>query len=246
MFEGGSFRGLRARDAVWGSEEQVLKDDDRSRVAAVAGAVIKHYPPRGPSRAFADLFRGSPARRAWRGGHGLLARRIGAARPLAFAERRRFFIPVESYVVLEDLRGWEPADRFRGDPCDLGVALARLARDLHRRGVVHGDLKASHVLVAPGEGASTLETRLLDLEGVRFRRRLRDADRIRTLAQLNASLPDRFENATRRRAFERYAAALPFEMPSDRALRLIVSESLARAHRWTGKDCQAVTVTQRK
>jgi hypothetical protein len=181
--------------------------------------------------------RGSAGRRAWRGGHGLLVRGVGAARPLAFLERRVLGLPIASLVVLEDLRPAEPADAGTALPPEAVVeALGRLARALHRRGVDHGDLKASHVFVRAAPDGT--EARLIDLEGVRFPRRLADARRRQALAELNASLPDRFPAEARRRAFARYAAALPFAAGRDAALRAIVDASLARRHRWSGAGCE--------
>jgi len=219
---------------------KVLKDDRRSRITGVAAGgqrvVVKEAPPRGAGRALTDLVRGSAGRRAWRGGHGLCARGIGAARPLAWLERRAFGVPVASLVVLEDLRPATPADvATLPEPVEVLQALASLACALHGRGVDHGDLKASHVFVAPG-GRGT-QARLVDLEGVRFRRWLPESRRLRALAELNASLPDRFPAAARRAAFARYTAALPFAGGSREALARLVRHSLERRHRWTGADC---------
>jgi len=223
-----------------GGGAEVLKDDRRSRITGVASeerrVVVKEAPPRGVGRALADLVRGSAGRRAWRGGHGLRARRIGAALPLVWLERRAFGVPVASLVVLEDLRPAAPADVATApEPEEILQALASLACALHGRGVDHGDLKASHVFVAPG--ARGAEARLVDLEGVRFRRRLPEDRRLHALAELNASLPDRFPAAARRAAFARYAAALPFARGTRKALARVVRRSLERRHRWSGADC---------
>jgi hypothetical protein len=81
------------------------------------------------------------------------------------------------------------------------------------------------------------EPHLLDLEGVRFPRRLDDSRRVAALAELNASLPDHFPALLRRRVFDRYSAALPFGAPRREVLKEVVAGSLARRHRWTGADC---------
>ena len=122
-----------------------------------------------------------------------------------------------------------PADAFAGvfDAAAVADALVSLLSRLHRAGIRHGDLKASHVYLAPG--AAGLAARLIDLEGVRFTRRVPERARIRELAQLNASLPDALPDAIRCRAFERYRAALPFRSPAQRSLRRIVAASLARS-----------------
>ncbi len=122
------------------------------------------------------------------------------------------------------------------DDREVVDAIARLAIRLHRCRVDHSDLKASHVLLE--RGANGIEGRLIDLEGVRFRRRLGDRARIQALAEINASLPDRIPAELRCRAFRRYVAALPFHCNATDALRRIVAISLARRHRWMGGDCE--------
>jgi tRNA A-37 threonylcarbamoyl transferase component Bud32 len=227
----------------------VLKRGIRSRVTGVeAGGmhvIVKEWRARGLLRPLANGLRGSPAARAFCGGVGLRARRIGAAVPYAFLERRRLGLPVASWLLLEDLRPAVPSDAFAGvlDAARVADALASLSARLHRAGIRHGDLKASHVFLA--EGAAGLETRLIDLEGVRFARRVPERARIRELAQLNASLPDSLDDALRCRAFERYRAALPFHSPAQACLRRVVDASLARAHRWSGHACAIARAARR-
>ena len=254
----GEYRGMRLRSAAENeivsaleagrgvpdeSVGQVLKRDRRAQVTEVRSGcgswIVKDYRAGGFLRRTADWFRGSPARRAWLGGHGLHARNIGAATPIAFVERRTWGVPTASAIVLEDLQGLEAADHCNAgwaDDREVVDALVGLAIRLHRRRVVHSDLKASHVLLErAGEG---IEGRLIDLEGVRFRRRLGDRARIQALAEINASLPDRIPAELRCLAFLRYAAALPFHCDADDALRRIVAISLTRRHHWTGGDCE--------
>ena len=232
------------RRALARNDERVLKNDGRSRITAVRGGahaiVVKEVLPRGTWRRLSDAFRGSAGRRAWFGGHGLAARFLGTAMPLAYLERRRLGLPVASLIFLEDLGPARPADAIAGEDGQLAetvAVLGALAARLHDRGADHGDLKASHVYLDPAGGSP----RLLDLEGLRFARRVRARRRVRALAQLNASLPDRFPDTARLAAFHRYARRLPFgARPSarDRALRRIVAQSRARHHRWTGDRCR--------
>ena len=175
---------------------------------------------------------GSAARRGWIGGHGLRARRIGVALPVAWIDRRDH--RGHSVLLMEDL-GAQPclelAPREQIDP----DAILRLLLALHRRGVDHGDLQASHIF-----GRS--EPRLIDLEGVRFPRRVSDDARLRALAELNASLPDDSLPADERRElFYCYAAALPFRIPVEQALREVIGRSLARQHAWRGLGCALVS-----
>jgi tRNA A-37 threonylcarbamoyl transferase component Bud32 len=219
--------------------DAVLKSDLRVRISRLESGgrrvVVKESAPRGLARSLADALRGSAGRRAWRAGHGLRARGIGAAQPLAFLEERRLGLPHRSLVVLEDLRPAPDAlEASRSDPDAALDALVRLAVRLHRRGVDHGDLKCTNVHLV---GPAPFRPELVDLEGVRFRGRVPEAARVEALAQLNASLPDEIPAAQRRRAFARYCAALPFARGRAAALADVVARSLARRHRWTGAGC---------
>jgi hypothetical protein len=259
----GSLRGLRLRGfdealvaeavdlhrrALSERDTRVIRSDGRSRITALRldgrAVVVKEVVHGGFARRLADLFRGSPARRAWRGGHGLIARGVVAATPLAFLERRRLGVPVASLVVIEDARTQGgsscavPLDQLAADAgidASLVDAVVRLLVRLHGSNADHGDLKASHVFA--GREAGEWQVRLVDLEGVRFRRRLRDSRRILALAQLNASLPDALAAAERCRAFAGYARRLPFRRGAELALEGIVALSLERADCWTGAGC---------
>lgn len=260
--EWGARRGLRTRDLPEGDlaralerhrealataqDRRVLKRDRRSAVTqlelGVRQLIVKESPWRGPLRALADALRGSPARRAWLGGHGLRARRIGAALPYAFLEERRMGFPIRSWVILQDLRpACEAAfavERGLASAPEVLDTLWDLVVRLHRRGVDHGDLKGTHVFLRrPAPRAGRLEPFLIDLEGVHFRERLGARRRMRALVQLNASLPDAFSARLRCRAWERYCRALDFPGPRDRMLRRAVRASLARGHRWSGRGC---------
>ncbi|MEE8581358.1 MAG: glycosyltransferase, partial [Myxococcota bacterium] len=230
--------------------EALLKRDHRARVTACRthgrAVVVKEVVKGGWLRHLADCARGSPARRAWRAGHGLLARGISAAKPLAFLEQRRFGVPVASFLVMEDLRPALSVDRLQPGHFDrsaLVEALVSLTIELHRHRIVHGDLRASHIFVKERGPGSVLSTSLIDLEGVRFQCRLSQHQRVRALAELNASLGEAWLSAGERRgAFERYAHALPFRTGQRAALAQIVATSLERRHVWTGVGCTGAAV----
>jgi tRNA A-37 threonylcarbamoyl transferase component Bud32 len=226
------------RAALEAHDDRVLKDDARSRMTAVEVGkrrlVVKEFPARGWRRALADRFRGSAARRGWVAGHGLFFRRIGAAHPYAFLESRRLGLPFTSILLLEDQRPAQDAlAALEHDPERVVEALLGVLVALHRFGVDHGDLKASHVFLDPSGEAT-----LVDLEGVRFRARLSEAQRMRALVELNASLPDVLPPQLRRRAFTRYASAHPFREGAEASMRRVVRLSLARQHRFRGEGCR--------
>ena len=226
------------RETLAAGGRHLLKSDERSHITAVEVAgrrlVIKEVPFRGLARGLVDIVRGSAARRAWLGGHGLIARGVGAAGPLAFVESKRGCLVAGSAVLLEDLRSLQDArdGASHGDREAVLEALAGLVATLHRRHIDHGDLKSTHIFLEEEDGR--LVPRLIDLEGVRFPRRVGPKRRLRALAQLNASLPDSFPNEARCRAFARYVAEHPFPGGNRRALERLVAMSLARRHRWSG------------
>jgi tRNA A-37 threonylcarbamoyl transferase component Bud32 len=219
-----------------GGDERIWKDEGRSRISAVRAAgrdvVVKETRGDGGARRLADLWRGSAARRAWRAGHGLIAREIPAAEPLAFVEARSAGLPERSWLLLERLPGPDALTEARRAPEDTLDALLDVVTRLHARAVDHGDLKATN-LVADGRGGLAL----VDLEQVRFPEALDEDRRIEGLAELNASLPDEIANAARRDRFDRYARRHPFDRGREAALREVVVRSRARRHRWTGQGC---------
>lgn len=86
-------------------------------------------------------------------------------------------------------------DRFLGSLRERGVRvrvliapLASTLSRMHRSGVFHRDLNAANILVRPRREG--LETIFLDLEDVRFQRRVSQGQMAVNLAQLDASVPD--------------------------------------------------------
>lgn len=229
------------------SGSALLKSDHRSRVSACRAqgerVVVKEVVKGNLRKRLADAWRGSPARRGWVGGHGLRVRGIPVAMPLAYVERTRFGIPTRSWLILEDLQPLPSvAELAEGESCEvppraLADLLCRLVLRMHRRGVVHGDFQAQHILLRTTvDGPQPV---LIDLEGVRFPARLGDEDRIRGLVELNASIADEvIPMEERRRAFGRYSNSLPFDTPRERVLEKIVQRSLARDQRFRAEQCR--------
>lgn len=226
----------------------VLKRDHRALVTAVKAGdrtvVVKEVRKGGWRRRLADVFRGSPARRGWVGGHGLAARGIGAAAPLAMLESRRLGLPVHSLLVCEDLRHAIPVSELSRDATlaarigapRLLAALVDLVVSLHRTQVLQGDLQAQHVYLE--DGPDRLRTRLIDLDGVRLRRRLSEAERIENLAVLNASLADAVASpALRRDALRRYLGALPCAADEGAVCARVAARSRAQGGLWRGEEC---------
>lgn len=143
-----------------------IKDSEQSRVARVdlplmpggSRCVLKRSASKGW---WHDLWRGSPARRAWRAAHALLLRGIDTPQPLMMLERRGLGRDQASYLLtrwitggttLRDYAGrvipaLSPRERKR-QIRSLGRELGRFVRRLHEHGFDQRDLKAPNFVIA--------------------------------------------------------------------------------------------------
>jgi tRNA A-37 threonylcarbamoyl transferase component Bud32 len=149
---------------------------------------------------WAALVRWSPALRSWIHGHGLRERLLPTPRPLAVLHRRRHGLCYEGYLLTEkvedavDLLAFVAGLASR-PPAERRLLLRRrieevacLVRELHRRQLLHRDLKAANILVTSGQNLSTTApVSLIDLVGVTRHARLRQQQRMRDLGRLHAS-----------------------------------------------------------
>ena len=109
---------------------------------------------------------------------------------------------------------------------ELVDAVAGFLAALHARGISHGDLKGSNLLVR--ERGAGFELFLVDLAEVRFASTVREAERIEALAQLNASTPLAVTLRQRLRFLARYA---PGASRAERARWFRAIEERSRARR---------------
>jgi tRNA A-37 threonylcarbamoyl transferase component Bud32 len=210
---------------------RLLKDSASSTVAEfdfqVNGVtrrlVYKRFAVTARSDPWLALLRPTAALRSWVNGHGVRERLLPTPRPLAVLHRRRNTLPAEGYLLLEkvpdahDLHGCllklQALDgtTARARLRDLIEQLAKVTRELHRRGFSHRDLKAANVLV------NEQGPWLIDLVGVRLCRRLTRRRRVQNLARLHASF-----------------VASPFVTRTDklRFLRAYLQWGLHGRHRW--------------
>lgn len=142
-------------------------------------------------------FRPSRARVGWYRGHALLSRGIATARPLFALESQATSWRGESYLATEWIPGAENLHlwlwRVAALPaCERSLlirqsatALGALLGKMHRYGVAHRDLKGCNLAAAERDGL--LRWYVLDLEGVRLRRRVAFTERTSDLARLAVS-----------------------------------------------------------
>jgi tRNA A-37 threonylcarbamoyl transferase component Bud32 len=149
------------------------------------------------SKRLAALLVPSRAWRSWYFGHALRARGIATPRPILVCQPRGV-CPRDSYLATEwiagasdlHLYGWDLARRGLDErhrrARQVADALGRLIGRLHAWNISHRDLKALNLLVV--EHADRVECWLIDLDAIRFCRKLTSVARANDLARLAVSL----------------------------------------------------------
>jgi len=192
---------------------------------------VKHFCYRGPVEVVKALIRGSKGERAWRGGQ--LLRSLGFSSPPLVARGKRISLltaPVD-FVVTEAVsglrlkqllqdgfgdrlgeRGWRKRDFLR--------TLAFTVAELHRRGVYHGDLNPTNILVDLEGDLSPAAFCFLDNGRCRQMRRVPYRLRLRDLAGLNHPRLPAITIRDRLRFFSLYRSCLGGQDPKEMALRI--------------------------
>ncbi len=147
-------------------------------------------------KALAGRLRRHRSLRAWSMGHALLARGIATPRPLAVCIPRYPLLRREGYLVTEwtgaaenlHLYLWriEATGARRRSIRRTAESLGRLIGRMHFWHVAHRDLKGCNLLVAEKDGS--VDTLVLDLDGVRIQNRLDRRAQVKDLARLATSL----------------------------------------------------------
>lgn len=183
-------------------DPRALKLTSRTRVTVqemeVEGALqricVKEHRSTGVlSRVFPAVLN-SRGRRFWVGAWGLMVRGFQVPSPMAMWERKHGGFR-SSGVVMEMVQDGIGLSRFVASPCMKGregrrfvEEFARTLARMHELGVFHRDLKAGNIMVVDrGDAHSVL---FLDLEDVRFQKRVTARQVALNLAQLDASIPD--------------------------------------------------------
>ncbi len=178
-----------------------------------------------------NLLLGRPARRSFDA-----AARLGAAAPAPLAAVTPAW-PLSgrsSFFLSEGLAGSLGADRYaleRLNPADrraFARALGAFFRRLHARGVWHRDLKATNIRVTE-RGKQDWAFHVVDLDRVRFLRRLSPRRRARNLAQIHHSMPRALGAANRLRFFLAYLDADRLDADAKALARAALAEAGRRA-----------------
>lgn len=159
---------------------------------------------------------GSPAHREWHTALRINERGISTFKPLAVGTLRRFGLPVASYLVSREVDHARPlrdyllhrehhddqSGREAGNA--ITCSLARFVRELHRRGILHGDFHWGNILI-DARDLSDIRWYLMDLHRIQLKRRLGDRDRIINLASLGTAFRCTARKTERLRFLMQYA-----------------------------------------
>jgi serine/threonine protein kinase len=225
--------------ALW-EKEMVIRGVPRT-------LLIKQYKRKRGWKSIAYLTRPSQAIRSWRGSHALQIRNVGTVKAIAAIEERSPFhflgnaylisekIPnvVNLAAVVSTLVDHTPAADAEKDALLRGLAL--FLRRIHALGIVHGDMKATNILVGARKNGGHAFY-LTDLDFVRTRLRLSRRQVIRNLMQLNKSLTDlsRVSLRDRLRFLRAYCGAQTRD--EIRGLRQTVARRTARSLKKSGRQ----------
>lgn len=214
----GALQGIAGKEYFSGELKDILQDPDglferpgakifkqmgntRTLRFSAAGEefFLKHYLGRTWALSLLGFFRGSRGRKAMNKAALFESRSVPTPEPVALLEKKRFFCPVESYLLFKYHKEMETLSqmaRRMGQERFLNTGLLGLTGSdvfqMHSAGLYHGDLKWSNVLVSEkGRGIGML----VDLDGagmLGFRKKDRAA------MDLSRFLVDLFEIMTER------------------------------------------------
>jgi len=154
----GAFLSVLSHPAELLSSCAIVKDSRTTTVGAgkECGRAIhvKRYNFQGLGYALKDLFRAARAKRAWIAGNSCLMRGLSVATSVAYLERRRGRVLLESYLVSHTVEGQNltefKAQRGRqiSEKRRWIDDLARFLARMHDRHVANRDLKADNLIVS--------------------------------------------------------------------------------------------------
>jgi serine/threonine protein kinase len=169
--------------------------------------VAKRYFRKKPFAALWDCLRKSRALRAWKTSFAMLHRALPVAQPLAVLERRIGPYLTDSIFITEEVR---PSINLRffitsilpvipngkRQICKMILIdqIAGLLRKMHQNGFAHRDMKATNILIfnmpsvyCDALDPQSLKVVLVDLDGIKIKRKLSCREELRALIRLSLS-----------------------------------------------------------
>ncbi len=241
----------RVMDTLDGDCMRALKDREnwRLRLGGQTVYLKKHHIRTWASRLRAKLRLGpgeTAARTEARNVRRLAGDGVEAMTLMAFGERLGADGLLQSFLLTEDLRGYVQLDHFIAqrfprrelhrtmprqpdvtrDMKALMAEVARVARRFHAAGYNHRDLYCCHFFINEPQPGRFL-VRLIDLQRVQHRRRLRRRWIVKDLAQLAYSAPREQVKCTHKMAFvHAYLGVRKLRPSHKRLIRTVLAKQL--------------------
>ena len=207
---------------------------------------IKEYKYPSSFKRFLYSFCNSPARRAWFAAHGLIALNVKTPKPIALLEEKRFGILRKSFIIMDDISNYSPCNKYVAEKfknphnkinCRMKNSfishLALSFRQLHDCGIYHADLKANNIIIMELQGSWHFY--YLDLDRVRFNKKITSREMVKNLSQLNASIPNCITSVDRLRFYHMYSGTKNINTENKQILKAIIQLSMQRKHIWVLK-----------
>ncbi len=181
--------------------------------------IIKQWERQGQLRILKDIFRPCKAVKEWKISNELLRRGIQSPVPLAVGERRKFRLLSDSFLINRKIPNAVNISHYissltpplsemkRREKWKFIRSLAGTIKDVHNKGLFHGDLNTSNIMVQMREGKEPVFY-FVDFGGSGLRKRLYLNQRIKDLARLNESMPSFISRTDKVRFFLVYSEKL--------------------------------------
>jgi tRNA A-37 threonylcarbamoyl transferase component Bud32 len=186
-----------------------------------------------------DCFRYSKGKISWIAANELFRRGISTLKPLAYIEKTRFGLLVESFFFMESPADYLEMDRYLitsfGDGSSGDVTLrkrsfirefARCIGRLHRCDIFHSDLKTCNILTRGRAGGWDFS--FIDLDAVHLGTEVNSRRALKNLVQINCSIPGFLGYADRIRFLKWYLEIHPIAMHKRDLIKAILEESRKR------------------
>jgi tRNA A-37 threonylcarbamoyl transferase component Bud32 len=180
-----------------------------------------------------EYFRPSKGLKSWIAANGLRARGISSIKTFAMAEKRGWFGPRESFLLMEASEEGQEMDRYllRGfrdfkEKRSFVRSFARWLTSLHQKRLFHKDMKTCNIVVS--RKGEEWDFRLLDLEDVLLDKKVDYKKLFKSLLQLNTSTPRVMTRTDRLRFYNEYVRLHTIIKNKRDFLRRLTEESKRR------------------